>query len=618
MRLYFHLRAVGAGAPLEKEADMGKRPFLQIRPLLIVLWIVVGLLLGLAARYNVLPSQAQAEAQAAVPPPDRTPNTDSEGVSAFVPCAGTPEPGAILITFQQGFNGYHGAEDTTLTFPEGNFHDAWYMLIGYKAHNSGLIRYDVSSIPPGSRILCASLSIFGEYWSGPPFELAVGAFHVKRPWIADEATWYWATNLVPWQAGGCNGSDDRAETPESTFVAQTLGSWYHLDVTRAVDGWVNGALPNYGLSLQALNPLATDDMHFTASDDVAADGSIEHRPILTVLYMPPPTPTPTATPLATPTETTAPSATPTESTVPSATPTESATLTSTPGATDTATPTQAATATNTPTETEGPTATPTNTAVRTETGTPTLIATRTPTSTPVLTPTATPVPTLLYRIYVPEIRKNDPLRCQTWGYTFAEEFNSPALSGWSASVDGGQQLVSGGILHQSTNPLADRFPLLWRNDLFEGAGDSFALEARFHYSDFTAYGTTIALNSAAFDGKRVPASQSLPPGIEDMVNIHHVVDPVGNVYRFDISMFHGRVRWTGTPGDTNWHVMRITLEPGDLWTLFVDGQRVGSIHTAVQPSSIYIGNPKIQPWFGAWTQLYVDYVRISRCLVWGP
>jgi hypothetical protein len=52
--------------------------------------------------------------------------------------------------------------------------------------------------------------------------------------------------------------------------------------------------------------------------------------------------------------------------------------------------------------------------------------------------------------------------------------------------------------------------------------------------------------------------------------------------------------------------------------MFVDGQRVGSARTTVRPSSIYIGNPKIEPWFGGWTQLYVDYVRISRCLIWGP
>jgi hypothetical protein len=210
------------------------------------------------------------------------------------------------------------------------------------------------------------------------------------------------------------------------------------------------------------------------------------------------------------------------------------------------------------------------------------------------------------------------LQCLSWGYTFAEEFNSPALIGWSTSVDGGGQLVSNGVLHQWTTPLSDRFPLLWRNDLFEGSGDSFDLEARFRYSDFTAYGTTIALNSAAFDGTRVPQDQELPAGIENMLNIHHVVDPVGGIYRFDISMFRGHVLWVGTPGDTGWHVVRITLDAGNRWTMSLDGQPVGSVRMATRPSSIYIGNPKIERWFGSWTQLYVDYVRISRCLVWGP
>lgn len=495
----------------------------------------------------------------------------------FVPCVGSPEPGAVLVSFQQGVNGYNGAEDTTLAFPEGNFHTTWDIIVGYKSYNSALIRYDVSSIPPDSRVLCASLSLFGEFWSGPPFELAVGAFRVKKPWVASEASWSWAAKWMPWQVGGCNGSDDREQTPESTFVADRLGIWYHLDVTRVVDGWVNGSLPNYGLSLQALDPSDTDVMHFTASDDVAADGSIANRPILTVLYVPPPTPTPT----------------------------------------DTATPTPTPTHTETPTPTPTLTSTPTQTATPTQTPTRTPTATATPTSTMIPTPTLTPIPTP-HRIYLPHIKKNEPLRCLSWGYTFAEEFNNPTLSGWQWSLEDGKQLVSNGVLHQWTQVMTDRFPLLWHNDLFEGATESFSFEIRFRYSNLAAYGTTIALNVSPYDGTRVPALHPLPPGIEDLLNIHHVVDPVGNVYRFDVAMFRGRVRWVGTPGDTNWHIVRIVQGPGDLYTLFVDGQRVGMLGSTLRPSSVYIGNPTLQPWLGAWTQLHVDYIRISRCLVWGP
>ena len=584
---------------------MVNRPVFQTRLLLVVFWIIAGLVTGLAITHSALPSQAQNAAETVVPPLDDEPLTDSLEASSLAPCAEISEPGAVLVSFQQGIDGYFGAEDTTLKYPDGNFHDVWYMLIGYKHYNSGLIRYDLSSIPSGSRILCASLSVFGEYWSGPPFELAVGAYYVKKPWIVDEATWQRSTDVAPWQLPGCDGAEDRAQVPESTIVATTIDKWYHFDVTHAVEGWVGGSLPNYGLSLQAEDPFDTDDMHFTASDDVAMNGSIEHRPKLIVVYAPP-TPTPTSTPTATST------ATPTEIATATETATPIATATDTPVPADTPTPT------NTPLESPTPTSTPTETETPIHTATPMDTPAFTPTATPTLTPTATPTVPPLYVIYIPEIRKKDPQQCQTWGNTFNEEFVSPALAGWTESLGGGQELVSDGILHQWTQPSIDRFPLLWRNDLFEGAGDDFALEARFRYSDFTAYGTTIALNSAPFGGNRIPAGQPLPAGIEDMLNIHHVVDPAGGVYRFDISMFRGRVRWSGTPGDTGWHVVRITLERGDLYTMYVDGQRVGSARSDVRPSSVYIGNPTIQPWFGGWTHLYVDYIRISRCLVWGP
>lgn len=209
------------------------------------------------------------------------------------------------------------------------------------------------------------------------------------------------------------------------------------------------------------------------------------------------------------------------------------------------------------------------------------------------------------------------MRCVTWGYTFAEEFHDPTLHNWSGSLNGGHQEVSGGVLHQWTQPSIDRFPLLWSNDLFASAGSDYTFEVRFRYSNFAAYGTTIALNSAPVDGNRVLSPLPLAPGMEDVLNVHHVVDEIGRVYRFDISLFKGRVLWIGTPGDTNWHEVRITVEDGNLYTLYVDGLRVGSIRSATRPTSMYIGNPTIQPWPGAWTELYVDYVRISRCVSWG-
>jgi hypothetical protein len=334
-----------------------------------------------------------------------------------------------------------------------------------------------------------------------------------------------------------------------------------------------------------------------------------------------PTVTPRPTETATPTSAASPTPTPTVMRTPTATPpntstpTQTNTPTVTPSPTETATPTSVASPTPTPTVMRTPTATPPNTSTPTQTNTPMVTPSPTETATPTSAASPTPGPSWLY---LPNVLRDFSPTCVERGYTFREEFEDSALDGWSVSLEYGQQQVTDGILHLWTQPSIDRFPLVWRNDLLEGGGSDFAVEARFRHSGFAAYGTTIALNSATYDGDRVPAGVDLPPGIEDILSIHHVVDRGGGIYRFAISMLDGRLVWNGTPGDSNWHVVRVTLEHGEWYTLHVDGQRVGSARSSVRPRSIYIGNPTIQPWFGPWTQLYVDYLRISRCLDWGP
>jgi hypothetical protein len=262
-------------------------------------------------------------------------------------------------------------------------------------------------------------------------------------------------------------------------------------------------------------------------------------------------------------------------------------------------------------------ATPTPTSTSTPTATASPTSTSTPTSTPDATPTTIPA-TGDHVIYLPMVTKDFPLKCVQWAYTFQEEFQDSALNGWSVSLAGGQQQVRDSVIRLWTQQSMDRFPLVWRNDVFEGAGEDFELEARFRHSDFTAYGTTLAINSGPYAGSRIPSSQTLPSGIEDILSIHHVVDRTGGVYRFGVSMLRDAVVWNGTPGDQDWHVVRVTLEQGQFYTLYMDGQRVGSVRSSLQPRSVYIGNPTIQPFFGGWTQLHVDYIRISRCAEWGP
>jgi len=564
------------------------------------LWsVLLILVLALVAGALVAPGDARGQAQAPVSDMAAQEQTLAGGQDLasmlLYPCEGTPEPGAVLTVLQQGVNGYLGTEDTTLTpdFPDDNFSDQWYLHLGYKSKDSALIKFDLSSISPQSRIICAALMLFPERYPGNEgFAIDVGAYRVLRPWVSTEATELHASTGVPWDMAGCDGAGDRLSVPQGVRTVTTMLTWYDWPMTDLVDGWVHGTIPNYGLSLQALQSITdTQTVWFDAADDISHyEPYEEHRPKLVILHVPPPTPTPTVTP----TSTNTPTATPTDTATPTATPTSTATPTATPTATNTATPTAS------------PTATASATATATRTATPT--ATRTATN----TPTRTPSP-----IYLPLLIKNPPLECLSWGYVFKEEFENPALTGWSVSLATGTQEVSGSVIHQWVPQMTDRFPMVWRNDLFDGAGNDFKFEARFRYSDFTAYGTTIALNSAAYDGTRVLASVPVPPGVEYILNIHHVVDPQGGIYRFDIALFGGLVKWTGTPGDTGWHTVDVTLENGNRYTLFVDGAEIGSVISNTRPVSTYIGNPTIQPYYGQWTQLHVDYIRISRCLIWG-
>ena len=529
------------------------------------------------------------------------------------------------VVFQQGLNGYSGCADTRISEenPYRNFGDQE-LVLGMKGRASILISFDVSSIPTYAIILEATLSLqVANFGQRPADPIIAATYPISRTWEEMQATWYKATQSDYWGLPGCNDiHSDRSPMPTDSQPIYDPG-WYNWDVTSVVQRWAQDPISNKGVLIQQTNVATGGEYDIWPSEYPGP----EARPRLTVTYFAPtPTPTNTPTQTATPTATSTPTATatPTVTATPTQTPTATptATATETPTATPTKTSTPTATVSTTPMLTATPTAsstetsTPTATATSTPTETATPTATLTETATPTATPTETPTPTM-YWLYMPEVFRNCPMKCLTWGNTFAEEFTDPALTGWSVSLGGGQQQVSDSVLHQWTQPSTDRFPLLWRNDLFQGAVNDFALEIRFRHSDFTAYGTTIALNSAPYDGSRVPAGQTLP-GIEDVLSIHHVVDRVGSVYRFSVTLFRGRVVWNGTPGDTAWHIVRVTLEPDNLYTLYVDGQRAGSTKSTMRPTSIYIGNPTIQPWFGAWTQLHVDYVRISRCVIWGP
>ena len=173
---------------------------------------------------------------------------------------------------------------------------------------------------------------------------------------------------------------------------------------------------------------------------------------------------------------------------------------------------------------------------------------------------------------------------------------------------GGQARASDSILYLEEKSGGEtRFPLLWRNDAFSG-GDLFALETRFRFSRITPYGVTIGLGSHFYDGTRYMEGEPPVPRIEDVLSVHHFAA------EFRILLL-GQVAWRGTPGDEQWHELRLVWERGK-YTLSLDAVEIARVVSSVRPISLYLGNPAIESFSGPWTHLDVDYLRVSQCTAW--
>jgi len=536
--------------------------------------------------------------------------------------AEAPDP-LQTVVFQQGLDGYTGCADTRISGenPNSNF-GSQELILGMRGLASNLVAFDVSSLPPYAVIVEASFALFvSNYGQRDTDPVIATTYAVTRTWAEMQATWNKATHTSAWGLPGCNDIlTDRSPVSMGSQAIFARDTWYEWDVTPAVQAWVLDPSSNHGLLAAQTNVEIGGEYDIRHSEYPG----IPFRPRLSVTYfLVPPTSTPT--PTVTRTATASPTATNTRASTATRTRTSTPTATSSP----TATPTGTATATQVPSSTATstelpPTATPLPTSTATATEEPTATATITPlpTATETALPTQTPTPVvtplvLLHRVYLPLITRGYPRACIIWQRTFDEEFIEPRpeYRGWFADLAGGQMEIKDSYVHQWTGPEEEHFPLLWRNDLFYGAENDFMLEVRFRHSGFTPYGTTVALNSQPFTGQRTQPGAPLPPGIEDILSIHHVVDPQGGVQRFDVALLGKRVPWPAvTPGDTNWHTLLLTLEEGGLYTLYADGKEWSWVYSTARPTSIYLGNPTTQLFWGGWTQLYVDYVRISRCI----
>jgi len=259
-----------------------------------------------------------------------------------------------------------------------------------------------------------------------------------------------------------------------------------------------------------------------------------------------------------------------------------------------------------------------------------------------------------FKIYLPSMAGPvyfcDP-RCGQWEIT--EEFNSPSdLDAWTVNIPAGTDArietipgTSETGVHMFSTEDTSTFPVAYRNDLFQGLNNCFCMEVRFKHTDFTGFGSTVSVNSSFYNGERADAipdpdpvepGRQLPPyrlkGIEDVLSIHHVR---GSGPIFEVRLIRNPATdrwkwlWRGGVDDSELHTVRVEVLGDPVYGLRVrreggEWQQVapvtpGDTASSLLPRSVYLGSHADQSQAanedereGPWTDLWVDYVRISR------
>jgi pimeloyl-ACP methyl ester carboxylesterase len=216
------------------------------------------------------------------------------------------QQGIYVVTFQSGRSpaGYAGATDATLNYfaPTDNQGGHSELILRSDAWQRALMRFDLSQhIPSGARVISATLTLCVQSQSvASPMRLL--AYPVLQAWVESEVTWNEAQRSIVWVGGGgCEGSSRSATAAGSATVDQPSGEVV-LDLTSAVQAWVDSAATNRGILLKGETVVAGVTYRFASSDNLTP----EYRPRLQVTYEGAP-PLATPTPTQTPTKTATPS-----------------------------------------------------------------------------------------------------------------------------------------------------------------------------------------------------------------------------------------------------------------------------------------------------------------------
>lgn len=152
------------------------------------------------------------------------------------------------------------------------------MLVGLSGSGDNmsiLLQFNISSIPSGSTVTNATLSIYVNGSSASPTTLPTEIHRITESWNETVVNWTSGESSTLWSTqGGAYSSDIENQTNITTDEG-----WFNFTITALVQGWVNTTYTNNGLIL--ISDGVTNDYKKIYSSD-STDSTV--RPKLSVDY----------------------------------------------------------------------------------------------------------------------------------------------------------------------------------------------------------------------------------------------------------------------------------------------------------------------------------------------
>ena len=140
-----------------------------------------------------------------------------------------------------------------------------------------LVKWDISSIPPGCRVVSAELGLNVTNSTTQSY----GIHAMNRAWSETEATWLLASAEVPWQMPGAAGPADRGGDLLGTAACGGLG-WQSIALNELgvalVQSWIEWPESNHGIVIA--DTVSFDGLAFSSRE--AAKAAL--RPKLVIVY----------------------------------------------------------------------------------------------------------------------------------------------------------------------------------------------------------------------------------------------------------------------------------------------------------------------------------------------